>query len=268
MSQRDLTKQDFASALERLRQLPEAVRARLHGTFAQALLAQTFDVPTPRGPLSFVLLGRGAAVRARSVLTKQPATIEWIDCFHPDSVFWDVGANVGVYTLYAAMRADTKVVAFEPAAVNYFLLAANCEANRLDARVDCLLVGLGRDKALGRLAVSQFAAAESFTFREGQESQPGRQAALLLSIDQAVEEFGVPCPNYIKIDVPGLTEDIIAGGARTLHRAEVRELHIEMRERSERGHRIVQMLEAFGFSIVGRPAHGETTDLTFARTGT
>src|SRR5262245_565967 len=112
MSERETMKQEFASALERLRQLPEAARARLHGIFAQALLEQTFEVSTPRGPLSFVLLGRGTAVRARSVLTKQPATIEWIDRFHPNSVFWDVGANVGVYTLYAAMRADTKVVAF------------------------------------------------------------------------------------------------------------------------------------------------------------
>lgn len=131
--------------------------------------------------------------------------------------------------------------------------------------MDCLLVGLGRDKALGRLAVSQFAAAQSFTFREKQMKHPSRQAALLLSIDHLVEEFGVLCPNYIKIDVPGLTEDIIAGGARTLRRAEVRELHIEMHERSEGDRRILRTLGDFGFSIVGRPAHGETTDLTFAR---
>jgi FkbM family methyltransferase len=270
VSERETTKEEFASVLERLRRLPEAGRARLHGAFAQALLEDTFEVPTPRGPMSFVLLGRGTVIRARSVLTKQPATIEWIERFHPNSVFWDVGANVGVYTLYAAMRPDTKVVAFEPAAVNYFLLAANCEANRVDGRVDCLLVGLGRHRAVGRLVVSQFAAAESFTFREKPETDyPTRQAALLVSIDDLVEEFGLPCPNYIKIDVPGLTEDIVAGGARTLRRPEVRELHIEMRERSDTGRRIVQALGDCGLSIVDRPAHAdsETTDLTFARTG-
>ena len=268
MSERNETKQEFASVIGRLRQLPEAARARLQSRFAQALLDETFEVATPRGPLAFVLLGRGAAIRARSVLTKQPATIAWIDAFRQDSVFWDVGANVGVFTLYAALRGDTRVVAFEPAAVNYFLLAANCEANRFDARVDCLLAGLGSGKAVGRLAVSQFAPAESFTFRAKQdETISARQAALIVSMDQLVEEFGLAPPNYVKIDVPGLTEEIVAGGARTLRRPDVRELHIEMREQSGTGQRIIETLAGLGFAVVARPAHGGTTDLTFAKSG-
>ena len=106
------------------RQLPDAARARVQGRFSQALLDETFEIETPCGPLKFVILGRGASIRAMSALTKQPATIEWIDSFSPGSVFWDVGANVGVYALYAARRGDAKVVAFEPAAVNFFLCAS------------------------------------------------------------------------------------------------------------------------------------------------
>jgi FkbM family methyltransferase len=266
MSERADTKQRFANTLHRLRQLPEAARARLQSRFAQALLEETFEVSTPRGPLSFVLLGRGTGIRARSLLTKQPATIQWIDSFRPNSVFWDVGANVGVYTLYAGLRGDMRVVAFEPAAVNYFLLAANCETNRLDAQVDGLLVGLGRGKSIRRLDVSQFSPAESFSFRERPDgARYSPQAAILLSMDQLVEEFGLACPNYIKIDVPGLTEEIIAGGLVTLAQQEVRELHIEMREHSKTGQRIVKTLAELGFAIAGRPSHGETTDLTFVR---
>ncbi len=267
MTERDETKDEFAGVLERLRHLPASARARLQSRFSQALLDETFEIATPRGPLAFVLLGRNSAIRAGAVLTKQPGTIEWIDAFEPGSVFWDVGANVGVYALYAGLRGDTRVVAFEPAAVNYFLLAANCETNRLDGRVDCLLVGLGTGKAVGRLAVSQFAPADSFTFRaKADEPIRARQAALVLSMDQLVEEFGVEPPNYIKIDVPGLTEDIIAGGARTLRRPEVRQLHIEMRERSGSGQRLVAALADLGFTVGARPAHGGgTTDLTFVR---
>ena len=68
---------------------------------------------TPRGRVAYVTLNRPSAGRAATMLTKQPATIEWIDRFQPGSVFWDIGANVGVYTLYAALRGDTRVVAFE-----------------------------------------------------------------------------------------------------------------------------------------------------------
>ena len=60
--------------------------------------------------------------------------MRWIDDMWPGSVFWDIGANVGVLTLYAAMRGDLDVWAFEPAAVNYYNLVANCELNRVQPR--------------------------------------------------------------------------------------------------------------------------------------
>lgn len=259
-------KKTFGLLCHHLGKLPERSRVRLQSRFAQELVEQTYTVDTPAGSLSFVLLGRMAAGRAMSVLTKQPATIQWIDSFDPNSVFWDVGANVGVYALYAALRNDTRVVALEPAAVNYFLLAANCEANRLDARVDCLVVGLGNTEEIARLEVSQFAPAKSFSFRGRRQPFPGRQAALIISMDRLIDDYQLACPNYIKIDTPGMTEAIIAGGVRTLQRQEVRELHIEVREHSKSGARIVAMLRRSGFVVGSRDEHGGSSDLTFART--
>src|ERR1051325_5936164 len=125
-------KKEFGLLQHHLDGLAGRSRAHLQSEFTQALVGRTHIVDTPAGSLSFVLLGRTAAGRALTILTKQPATIQWIDSFLPNSVFWDVGANVGVYTLYAARRGAAQVVAFEPAAVNYFLLAAHCEANGLD----------------------------------------------------------------------------------------------------------------------------------------
>lgn len=262
-------KKEFGLLLYRLQNLPADSRARLQGKFTQALEEETLTVETPFGPLSFVVLGRTAGGRALSLLTKQPGTIEWINSFRPDSVFWDVGANVGVYSLYAALRGQTKVVAFEPAAVNYFLLAANCEVNHLDSRVDCLLVGLGSEKSIARLDVSQFAAARSFSFQSKREPpHGGRQATLMLSMDQLIDEYGLTCPNYIKIDVPGVTENIIAGGMRMLQRPDVRELHIEFSEHSRNGRGITQMLEQCGFAATMRHSHGGSTDVTFVRPGT
>jgi len=269
-SQEELyAKKQFGLLMYRLRQLPEVSRAKVQSAFTQTLLDETFAVETAAGRLSFVLLGKVAAGRALSLLTKQPATIKWIDSFRPDSVFWDVGANVGVYTLYAALRGQAKVVAFEPAAVNYFLLAANCEANKLDRRVDCLLLGLGSTKAVGRFEVSQFAPAGSFSVR-GQGDQPPHnlQTALVLSMDELIDAFELPCPNYIKIDAPGMSESIIAGGTRMLQRPEVREVHIELREQSKGGPRIIEMLERSGFVVASRHVHGGgSADLTFARPG-
>ena len=261
-------KKEFGLLQYRLQNLPGDSRARLQGLFTQALMDETLAVETPLGPLSFVLLGRLAAGRTTHLLTKQPGTIEWINAFRPNSVFWDVGANIGTFALYAALRPDMRVVAFEPAAVNYFLLSANCEANKLDSRMDCLLVGLGSESAVAQLEVSQFAPAQSFSFRgKPERPYPGRQAALVLTMDQLIEDYGLACPNYIKVDVPGLTEAVITGGMRMLRRQDVRELHIESREQSQTGQRIAEILQRIGFVAATRSTHGGSADVTYVRPG-
>jgi FkbM family methyltransferase len=248
----------------RLQQLPVASRAKLQGRFTQELLDQTFVLETPRGSLSFVALGKTGASRALKLLTRQPATIEWIDSFRPNTVFWDIGANIGVYALYAALQEDIQVIAFEPAAVNYFILTANCEANAFDSRVQCLLLGLGDTRSVARLEVSQFASAMSFSFHgKRKRPYPSRQAALLLPIDQLIEDYGLACPNYIKIDVPGLTQQIIAGAAQTLRREELLELHVEMGN-SPIGQQIKSVLAEAGFTVAATNTHG-SVDVTFVR---
>lgn len=252
--------------LRLVRRLPSEARAKVQGGVACAVVSEPFRIETPKGPLLFAVLGETSAFRARGLLTKQQATIAWIDSFLPGSVFWDIGANIGSYALYAALRSDMRVVAFEPAAVNYFLLAANCELNAFGERVDCLQLGVGGGRSVGHLEVSQFEPALSFSFRsKGRRPLGSRQACLILSMDQIIDEYGLPCPHYIKIDVPAMTDAIIEGGKRTLQRPELRELHIEASEDSKGGRRIVELLAAEGFGIASRHVHGGTTDLTFAR---
>ena len=91
-------------------------------------------------------------------------------------------------------------------------------------------------------------------------------AAAIFTIDQLVEQFGLPCPNYLKIDVPGLTDDILAGGERTLRRPELREVHVEARETSAGGRRIIDTLSRAGLIVGGSSSHG-SADLTFVRAG-
>jgi FkbM family methyltransferase len=255
----------------RLRQLclglPIEPRAKVQGGLAVALVGEPVRIETPKGTLSFAVFGQTSAQRAKGLLTKQPATIAWIDTFPPDSLFWDIGANVGAYTLYAALTPSVRVVAFEPAAVNYFLLTANCELNALGERVDCLQLGVGGGKSVGHLETSQFEPGSSFSFSaKGRRPPSSRQAALILSVDELMEEFAMPCPNYIKIDVPGLTEAIVEGGERTFQRPELRGLHIETSEDSSPGRRIVARLARHGFEVTGRHVRG-ATDLTFTKQG-
>ncbi|HOX00078.1 MAG TPA: FkbM family methyltransferase, partial [Deltaproteobacteria bacterium] len=85
--------------------------------------------------------------RADTFWTKEPETIAWIDSFGP-GFFWDVGANVGIYSLYAAVRhPDTvKVYAFEPYPDNFVALKGNIAANGLGGAVRPVLAALGREE--------------------------------------------------------------------------------------------------------------------------
>ena len=88
-------------------------------------LALTFHVPNSL-----------AVYRTRTLATKEPETIAWIDSFAPGDVLWDIGANLGVYSVYAARKDPTaQVVSFEPSVFNLELLARNIDANNVSDRV-------------------------------------------------------------------------------------------------------------------------------------
>ena len=59
--------------------------------------------------------------RINSLFQKEPETIEWIDSFDQSKkiIFWDIGANIGIYSVYAATKFnDIEVVSFEPSTSN------------------------------------------------------------------------------------------------------------------------------------------------------
>jgi hypothetical protein len=90
------------------------------------------ELRLPERPLRFMTSTPLLQTRANSILLKEPDTIQWIDRFEPSDVFWDVGANVGIFSLYAASRREVKVLAFEPSADNYMVLCRNVEINALE----------------------------------------------------------------------------------------------------------------------------------------
>src|SRR4051794_22284746 len=94
-----------------------------------------FSVPVGDKAIKFDCPSEIALGRAKWLLQKEPGTIAWLDGFAPGSFLWDIGANIGVYALYAAIVRDCRVLAFEPAAANYFGLNSNIVLNRVDEQV-------------------------------------------------------------------------------------------------------------------------------------
>lgn len=195
---------------------------------------------------------------SRSDMLKEPKTYEWIETFKTSDVFWDVGANVGVYSLYAAKRGH-RVYAFEPAAVNYFVLAKNVELNELDDQITFLNVALNDKTILSSLYMSHTrigGAQHSFGEPQNAETKlkpyarPNmfRQSAIGYSIDGFIETFEAEFPNHIKIDVDGNEDKIISGASNTVTDPRLKSLLVEIRP-DRRVDVIGERLAAAGFGL-------------------
>ncbi|WP_051328838.1 FkbM family methyltransferase [Geminicoccus roseus] len=194
-----------------------------------------FTVPIGEKAIKFECPTEIALGRAKWLLQKEPGTISWLDGFTPGSVLWDIGANLGVYALYAAIIRDCQVLAFEPTAANYFGLNTNIVLNAMDAKVQAYCLAVDRTDRLGAMQMrDQVIGTALHTFGEardykGETFTPAwRQGALALSIDTLVERFGAPFPNHIKIDVDGLETAVVQGAARVLRDPRLQSVLVEV----------------------------------------
>lgn len=173
--------------------------------------------------------------RADTFSTKEPETLEWIDNISNNSVFWDIGANVGLYACYAAKRLGCEVFAFEPSVFNLELLARNIYANGLTEKVTIVPLPLSNRLAVSKLNMTSTdwgGALSTFGENYGHD---GRVLAKIfefstigLSMSDAVDLLNIPQPDYIKMDVDGIEHLILKGGGAVLEGA--RSLLIEIND--------------------------------------
>jgi FkbM family methyltransferase len=105
---------------------------------------------------------KSGASRAIRLLTKEPDTISWIEnYFSLGDVFYDVGANIGVYSLYAAKKLDVDVIAFEPESLSYAALNTNIFHNKLATKIKALNLALYNADTISKLNISNFQTGKS-----------------------------------------------------------------------------------------------------------
>jgi FkbM family methyltransferase len=196
----------------------------------------------------------GTKWRVDTLFEKEPATIAWIAGFAAEEVLVDVGANVGMYTIWAARSRGVKVYAFEPEAQNYALLNRNIVLNDLGARVRAYCVGLSDEAGLSELHLSALGAGGSCSTL-GQpvdfQHQPMRpaytQGCVAARLDDLVEAGVIPSPHHVKLDVDGIEPKVIAGARHVLAGGKVRSLLVEVNQNLTDHLEMVHELEKMGF---------------------
>ncbi|MDC0424839.1 FkbM family methyltransferase, partial [Candidatus Pelagibacter ubique] len=146
---------------------------------------------------------------------KEPETIEWIDNFKKDKkiIFWDIGSNIGLYSIYAATNIENiEVISFEPSTSNLRILSRNISINHLESKIKIFQIPLGIHKNnFLEFNEGKFIEGESnnsidknINF-EGKEMIPANKYQIFsTNIDQIIESQILDIPDYIKIDVDGI----------------------------------------------------------------
>jgi FkbM family methyltransferase len=203
--------------------------------------------------------------RVRLFSDKVPETLAWIDTIPRDSVLWDIGANVGHYSCYAAKARGCRVFAFEPSVFNLEFLARNVHLNGLADRVTIVplpLTDAAGPSALNMTTTQWGGALSTFGRDYGFDGRPLQKVfefrTVGVTMDDAVSALRIPQPAYIKMDVDGIEHIILDGGPRVL--SAVQGMAIEINDAfEEQATQSAKYLEQAGLRFVQKQ-HAELFD--------
>ena len=172
-----------------------------------------------------------------------------------NDVVFDVGANIGVFSLFvAALGRDSAVYAIEPEISNIARLRENILANGFQERIKPICAGVSDRVGITRLYLSSEepgAAVHSISDSELEKTHLGYDVVgdapvLSITLDYLSAELGV-VPNLIKVDTDGNEKKILLGAKSLLAYPRLRAIIIEMPEETEQARQCRLILSEAGF---------------------
>ncbi len=204
---------------------------------------------------------------ARDFYNKEPETIDWINDFKKFKIrnklkFWDIGANIGVYSIYAGKKyRDIEIVSFEPSTSNLRILSRNISINNLEKKIKIFQIPLGNSSH--RFAIfreSKFGEGESLNSYgsqldfEGKKLKSNNNYKIYGSnINQLIKNKVLEVPNFIKIDVDGIEHMILKGASEVLKSKNLKNISIELNENFKKQfNEVMRIMNKFGLKKIGK----------------
>jgi FkbM family methyltransferase len=231
--------------------LPDRVSVTLRGKLA---LPRRLDYEDSS---IYLLVTSPAELRTRlRSCAKEPETINWLhSTLAVESVLYDIGANVGAYSLVAARRTNGRlsVYAFEPACHTFANLVDNIALNNLERSIIPFQLALSEQTTVRDFHYVDLAAGAA---RHGGIRAPKSpslsvrsQPVLSFRLDDVVQMFNLQLPTHIKIDVDGGELEVLRGSQRILASPTLRWILVEVDKAGSDPRLIRTILEASGFAL-------------------
>lgn len=164
--------------------------------------------------------------------TYEMGTLSLLDQFLPEGgTFLDVGANIGLMSLYAAniVGEQGKVIAFEPNKETRAIAMHNVEINEFDGRIQLIAKGAGSKNEQKELF-------ENWAINRGAASlisTPESVVSQTVEITSVDEEIGGRHIDVMKVDVEGYELEALKGAKSLLSRKHPPILIVECTQETE-----------------------------------
>ena len=147
---------------------------------------------------------------------EEELTDKLVSLLKPSSVFYDIGANVGYYSIIASQIVEGgEVYAFEPIPASRTLMNEHIDINNI-SNVNVLSYGVSDEIKKVSFTNSSHLSANSYIL-EGDTPNDGDMLEVeCISIDSGISEKGFKPPSIIKIDVEGAEFDVLKGAKETI----------------------------------------------------
>lgn len=156
---------------------------------------------------------------------------QWLNLVTRAQVVFDVGANVGLYSLLAAvMNPRVTVHAFEPTPELHATLTGNAKLNGVEGRLTANLAGIGRKNGQAFINIERGRSGDNdgMNFVTGAAGATGSRPITLYSLDEYCAERGITRIDLMKMDVEGYEAEALLGAKQLLEKKAIRVLLLEL----------------------------------------
>ena len=191
--------------------------------------------------ITFFTPNKLTETRVNDIFHSEIETINWIKKFDKSKkiIFWDIGANIGIYSMYAALKhKNIEITSFEPSTNNLRVLSRNISINKLEKKIQINQLPLSDKESqyllMRESSFIQGGALNSYNEKTNFEGKKflaiNKYKILGTTINSILNNKISKCPNYVKIDVDGIEHLILSKANNLLKNKELKSILIEVNE--------------------------------------
>lgn len=213
----------------------------------------TGTLEPPYGHIVMMATSQVEREKRLTAVSKERESVSFIEAMAPGSVFLDIGANTGAYSLIAASR-KIHTYAIEPHGPTYQHLCMNIELNQLNGYITPYLFALSDRN--GKIGLEHSSEEPGSALHINHPSGKGIPTEAY-RLDSLIHMGLLRQPDYIKSDCDDADARVLAGATETLR--SVQAIQVELNDSNpDDVAQITHACEKAGLHMFMQTRHGQT----------